>query len=89
MKSQKRTGKLGLLGPTEVQINSGVSVFRESQQRNYMLLQKPEQFDVFSVTPLPKVIGRVGPRKGFTPMATALIKSNQGNRAPVSIVTTW
>ena len=46
---------MGLLGPTECQINCRVAVFRESQQRNYMFYDQPQFIDVFSITPLPKV----------------------------------
>ena len=46
---------MGLLGPTECQVNTNVTVFRESQQRNYLFLDKTQLVDVFSVSPLPKV----------------------------------
>ena len=56
VKSHKRTGSMGLLGPTECQVNTNVTVFRESQQRNYLFLDQPQLVDVFSVSPLPKVL---------------------------------
>ncbi|KAL5255578.1 hypothetical protein ACHWQZ_G010974 [Mnemiopsis leidyi] len=55
VKSHKRTGSMGLLGPTECQVNTNVTVFRESQQRNYLFLDQPQLVDVFSISPLPKV----------------------------------
>ena len=46
---------MGLLGPTECQVNTNVTVFRESQQRNSLFLDQPQLVDVFSISPLPKV----------------------------------